>query len=169
MQRPRRAVWSGAGSGVVAVRSGARIDEGSNPAIVPGSGQERSGRHGGIGRLELPVHSSRRKSKMTLILWFLALVALGDVLSYLLGLLVEYEWGLVSDPDCLSLDVCGHDLGGVASGRKTVQAGQHGLCRLTAPRPLTAWLSLWNSCGMAATASEANAGWRSLGWRSFSR
>ena len=30
---------------------------------------------------------------MTLILWFLALVALGDVLSYLLGLLVEYEWG----------------------------------------------------------------------------
>ena len=30
-------------------------------------------------------------------------------------------------------------------------------------------LSLWNPCGMAATASEANPGWRSLGWRSFSR
>ena len=42
--------------------------------------------------------------------------------------------GLVSDPDCLSRDVCGHDLGSMASGRKTVQAGQHGLCRLTAPR-----------------------------------
>ena len=30
---------------------------------------------------------------MLLIIWFLALVAAGDVLSYLVGLLVEYEWG----------------------------------------------------------------------------
>ena len=28
-----------------------------------------------------------------LIIWFLALVAAGDVLSYLVGLFVEYEWG----------------------------------------------------------------------------
>jgi hypothetical protein len=30
---------------------------------------------------------------MVLILWFLALVAAGDVLAYLVGLFVEYEWG----------------------------------------------------------------------------
>ena len=30
---------------------------------------------------------------MLLIIWFLALVAAGDVLSYLVGLFVEYEWG----------------------------------------------------------------------------
>ena len=30
---------------------------------------------------------------MALIIWFLALVAAGDVLSYLVGLFVEYEWG----------------------------------------------------------------------------
>jgi hypothetical protein len=30
---------------------------------------------------------------MVLILWFLALVAAGDVLAYLVGLLVEYQWG----------------------------------------------------------------------------
>jgi hypothetical protein len=30
---------------------------------------------------------------MLLILWFLALVAAGDILSYLIGLAVEYEWG----------------------------------------------------------------------------
>ena len=30
---------------------------------------------------------------MTLILWFLAFVAPGDVLTYLVGLFVEYEWG----------------------------------------------------------------------------
>ena len=30
---------------------------------------------------------------MALIIWFLALVAAGDVLAYLVGLFVEYEWG----------------------------------------------------------------------------
>ncbi len=30
---------------------------------------------------------------MALIFWFLALVAAGDVLAYLVGLLVEYQWG----------------------------------------------------------------------------
>jgi hypothetical protein len=30
---------------------------------------------------------------MLLIIWFLALVAAGDVLAYLVGLFVEYEWG----------------------------------------------------------------------------
>ena len=30
---------------------------------------------------------------MVLIIWFLALVAAGDVLAYLVGLFVEYEWG----------------------------------------------------------------------------
>jgi hypothetical protein len=30
---------------------------------------------------------------MLLIIWFLGLVAAGDVLSYLVGLFVEYEWG----------------------------------------------------------------------------
>ena len=30
---------------------------------------------------------------MALIIWFLALVATGDVLAYLVGLFVEYEWG----------------------------------------------------------------------------
>ena len=38
-------------------------------------------------------HSSCREIKMLLIIWFLALVAAGDVLSYLVGLFVEYEWG----------------------------------------------------------------------------
>jgi hypothetical protein len=32
-------------------------------------------------------------NQMVLILWFLALVAAGDVLAYLVGLLVEYQWG----------------------------------------------------------------------------
>ena len=30
---------------------------------------------------------------MLLIVWFLALVAAGDLLAYLAGLFVEYEWG----------------------------------------------------------------------------
>jgi hypothetical protein len=30
---------------------------------------------------------------MLLIIWYLALVAAGDVLAYLVGLFVEYEWG----------------------------------------------------------------------------
>jgi len=30
---------------------------------------------------------------MALIIWFLALVATGDVLAYLVGLFVEYQWG----------------------------------------------------------------------------
>ena len=30
---------------------------------------------------------------MALIIWFLALVAAGDVLAYLVGLFVEYQWG----------------------------------------------------------------------------
>ena len=30
---------------------------------------------------------------MALIIWFLALVAAGDMLAYLVGLFVEYEWG----------------------------------------------------------------------------
>jgi hypothetical protein len=30
---------------------------------------------------------------MALIIWFLALVAAGDVLAYLVGLFVEYGWG----------------------------------------------------------------------------
>ena len=30
---------------------------------------------------------------MVLIVWFLAFVALGDLLSYFVGLFVEYEWG----------------------------------------------------------------------------
>jgi hypothetical protein len=31
--------------------------------------------------------------KMALIIWFLALVAAGDISAYLVGLVVEYEWG----------------------------------------------------------------------------
>ena len=34
-----------------------------------------------------------REDQMLLILWFVALVAAGDLLSYLVGLFVEYEWG----------------------------------------------------------------------------
>jgi hypothetical protein len=30
---------------------------------------------------------------MLLIIWYLALVAAGDVLAYFVGLFVEYEWG----------------------------------------------------------------------------
>ena len=30
---------------------------------------------------------------MLLIIWYLGLVAAGDVLAYLIGLFVEYEWG----------------------------------------------------------------------------
>src|SRR3954470_3111231 len=32
-------------------------------------------------------------AQMLLIVWFLALVAAGDLLAYLVGLFVEYEWG----------------------------------------------------------------------------
>ena len=38
-------------------------------------------------------NSSWGDQEMLLIIWFLALVAAGDVVSYLVGLLVEYEWG----------------------------------------------------------------------------
>src|SRR4051812_39726345 len=38
-------------------------------------------------------NSDRRDIKMALIIWFLALVAAGDVLAYLVGLFVEYQWG----------------------------------------------------------------------------
>ena len=30
---------------------------------------------------------------MTLLLWYLGLVAAGDLLAYFVGLFVEYEWG----------------------------------------------------------------------------
>ena len=38
-------------------------------------------------------NSGWREDQMLLILWFVALVAAGDLLSYLVGLFVEYEWG----------------------------------------------------------------------------
>ncbi len=30
---------------------------------------------------------------MTLLIWYLGLVATGDLLAYVVGLFVEYEWG----------------------------------------------------------------------------
>jgi hypothetical protein len=40
-----------------------------------------------------PVCFGWREDQVLLILWFLALVAAGDVLAYIVGLFVEYEWG----------------------------------------------------------------------------
>ena len=59
---------------------------------------------------------------MLLIIWFLGLVAAGDVLSYLVGLFVEYEWGSVSELGRLSRDVFHYALGRLAYCRMADKA-----------------------------------------------
>ena len=52
---------------------------------------------------------------MALMIWFLALVAAGDVLAYLVGLFVEYEWGGYTSLVVFLASVFHHALGRLAS------------------------------------------------------